>query len=430
MGGLAVAVFVHCLAGPGWSQGVPMFRGSVPRVSFQVPAMLPTPAAPLSASLLTPLPAPNLSSFSTLPLPAAPSPWAPSPAVTAAAPSLAEPSKEAAPILAATPDGLAQPLSDGADKTPEAAKDAADRAFDALPSVKPLEPPSPAVGVPAGHLVEVRGLPPFLAVADDADRAWVARTLAEAMLTRTGRQVLRRASAVASRRGRPILVQLEELRSENGSFVYDWDMLQLARSLMRDDTGEAAPVLVHELLHVVQRDIGLPSDSLEMELEAHVATLQVFRELGRRPSRRTFSYQFERALLRGGVPGAVRWLGSQYGGNIGILDGGTVAGYIEELEKRRKSAVASIAKDERLLARRTAVLDEMRSAGHPPEALASYEADQLASLRERLRGKRATLGWAERDLAILRSPEGVRHYRGFAQRVQKRVERFHRLLTE
>lgn len=430
MRGLAAAVFVHCLAGLGWSQGVPVFRGSVPRVSFQAPAMLPSPAAPLSASLLTPLPAPSLSLLSTLPLPTAPSPWAPSPAMTAAAPSLAEPSKEAVPLPAATPDALAQPLPDPADTTPEAAKDAADRAFDALPSVEPQEPPSPAVGVPAGHLVQVQGLPPFLAVADDADRAWIARTLAEAMRTRTGRQVLRRASAVASRRGRPILVQLEELRSDNGSFVYDWDVLQLARSLMRDDTGEAAPVLVHEILHVVQRDIGLPTDSLEMELEAHVATLQVFRELGRRPGRRTFSHQFERALLRGGVAGAVRWLGTQYSGNIGILNSGTVDGYIAKLEKRRKAAVASIAKDERLLARRTAVLEEMRAAGHPREALASYEADQLASLRERLRGKRANLGWTERDLGLLRSPEGARHYRGFAQRVRKRIERFHRLLTE
>lgn len=303
-------------------------------------------------------------------------------------------------------------------------KTASDKVFDGV-----VETPAPPVQAVDDRLVHVQGLPDFLSVADVPDRLWVAEVLEKAMRTRTGRQVLRRAAAVASRRGLPIPVQIEDLRTENGSFVYDWDVLQLARSLVRQDSDEAAPILVHELLHFVQRDIGLPVDALEMELEAHIVTLQVFRELGLRPDNTTFSRQFENALLRGGPQGAITWLNGQYKENIGILGGGSVRGYVSKLKERRTRVLRRIKAAERLLAKHADMLEMMRDAGFPEAALQSYEADQVASARVRLAEIKKQLGWADRDLGILATPQGAEAYRAFSQRVAKRIERFYDTLT-
>lgn len=417
-----------CLPLLAWGQTRAVIRPSVP--GFGVPAVVVQGISGVSLSRFSVLP------FS-LPMPLA------APALESSIPSAAvlpvgavlPPAISVEPVFAEESASVevpqAPPSDAAAGKLGAAAADIEDRltASDAVFDGRARKN-AQGVFVPSGEdqLVRVPGLPAFLSVADAADRAWITGVLAKALTTRTGRQVLRRAAAVASRRGLPIPVQIEDLRTENGSFVYDWDVLQLARSLVRQDSDEAAPILVHELLHFVQRDIGLPSDSLEMELEAHIVTLQVFRELGLRPDSSTFSRQFEKALVRGGPQGAVRWLKEQYKTNIGILGGKGLAGYVSELEGRRKSILRRIKAAEKLLAKHTEMLAMMRDSAFPPEALASYEADQLDSVRVRLRDIGKQLFWADHDLALLGTPRGAEAYRAFAQRVAKRIERYHRLL--
>ncbi|MFA6030473.1 MAG: hypothetical protein WC969_11515 [Elusimicrobiota bacterium] len=356
--------------------------------------------------------------------PAAAAP-APIHALPAAAAKAAEPAARARASL----ESMARMLVPALHAEASEGKTLSDRAFDLTPRAQAVVDAALDAGVPAEHFVEIEGIPPFLTVADPDDRAWLAKTLGKAARTRVGRSVLRRAAAVAARRGRPVPVQVEELRSENGSFVYDWEVLQLARSLVRDDAPEAAAIIVHELLHFVQRDIGLPSDALEMELEAHIVTLQVFRQLGAKVPRASFSYGFEQALLRGGAPEVIEWLAGQYGENIGLLNDGSVEKYISTLEKRRKLRLKDVAKTEKLVARREAVLADLRAAGHPAKVLESYDHDQLAPLREKIRSARTLLEWIERDLAILRDPAGAERYRAFSRRVLKRIERYHRLIA-
>jgi hypothetical protein len=349
-------------------------------------------------------------------------------------PALVRDAPAQAPTAKETLEAAAETLQ-AAGEDADGGKTLSDRVFDAAPmpaasgEVVFADVPAPPAAAAEDHLVRVKGLAPFLSVADAADRAWMTGVLEKAMSTRTGRRVLRRTAGVASRRGQPIPVQVEALKGEYGSFVYDWDVLQLAASLKGVDSDQAAPILVHELLHFCQRDIGLPVDALEMELEAHIVTLQVFRELGIKPGRSTFSAGFQRALLKGGPPGAVEWLAESYDKNIGILNGRSMKDYVAELQSRREKILKGKARLERLLAKRSAVYDDMKASGLSEAAVRNYDLDQVEPVMRRLRDQGAELFWVDRDLGILGTPEGRERYRAFSQRVTKRILRFHETLT-
>jgi hypothetical protein len=63
--------------------------------------------------------------------------------------------------------------------------------------------------------------------------------------------------------------------------------------------AELAGTLAHELLHVAQHAQGLPSNALELEIEAHLLDLELLAELGVKPPKNTFARQAYDALREG-----------------------------------------------------------------------------------------------------------------------------------
>lgn len=228
-------------------------------------------------------------------------------------------------------------------------------------------------------------LPPYLAVSRAADREFIAATAQAASASPAGRAVLKRMERLAESRGRPVKVVVRDLKGNWGQYDYVRDVLEI-HSRFRDDPLLAAPTLVHELLHILQHAEGVPAESLEMELEAHLVTVEVMDELGIEAGSDTFSAAARRELARS--PEAyVEWLKGQLPGKL-LLIGSDFETLEEEME---------------------AEVDELRD---------KLERKPGARARERL-------DWALHDLNAVTSKEGRRRYRAFAERVAAGMRRAH-----
>ncbi|MBI5596369.1 MAG: hypothetical protein HY928_09810 [Elusimicrobia bacterium] len=224
----------------------------------------------------------------------------------------------------------------------------------------------------------------FLAPAGRADAPRLAAVVAEARRSKTGRRVLKKAERLLAKK--PLRVEVHDLKGDYGAYDYWEDVLILDRSHLAD-TGMSAATLVHELLHVLQHQMDVPAEALEMELEAHLVTFDVMRELGVPVPKGGFS-EAALAALHKGPKAYADWMAGQLPG-------------------KTRLAHSSLA--------------EVRS-------LLEYEVEELADEADSApesRRKKALLrlAWAQRDLALVRSKKGAASYRAFTKRVLALIAR-------
>ncbi|MEK7857516.1 MAG: hypothetical protein AAB320_00120 [Elusimicrobiota bacterium] len=260
-------------------------------------------------------------------------------------------------------------------------------------------------------------LPAYLSVADEDHRYSIAAIVEAAQRSATGRRVLKSVAAMAAKRGRPVIIAVEPLRTTNGEYVYDWEVVKMGSAYLRKDPGLAAHTLVHELLHVVQKEMGLPVDALEMELEAHVVGLKVISELGLKPEKGSFERLVALHLRPGAAVDLPTWLAKEYKTNISLAKG--IPAYMAVLFGRAEKIELQLAKLAKALKRKQAVLESMIAMGQPGEMIEGYRIDEVGAAQSKIRDKETELGWAKRDLELLASPEGAARAAAFGKRVRR-----------
>ncbi|MEK7747249.1 MAG: hypothetical protein AAB576_11345, partial [Elusimicrobiota bacterium] len=267
-------------------------------------------------------------------------------------------------------------------------------------------------------------LPPYLAVADAEDRRWIQAAVSAATRSRTARRVLAQVSAMSKAQGRPVMIEFADLRANNGEYVYDWGMLRMGLSYKKLAPELSAPVFIHELLHAVQRFNRLPTDAVEMELEAHVVTIQVARELGIRFKKGEFSREAE-YLLRESPEAFMGYVAASYTDNLGFGAGQGVAEFERRLLKLRGRSKSRTRRLDGALSRHQATLGRMRESGQPEEEVRGYERDVVAPAAAELRREGETRARIETDLALLKDPASLQRYRAYARRVRSLIRRAH-----
>lgn len=216
--------------------------------------------------------------------------------------------------------------------------------------------------------------PALLAVRRASDAALLEAAMSEARKSATGRRVLARAEKAMG--GKPLPLQVRDLGRNLGEYDYMAGVLRLDRAHLESDPKQAAATLVHELVHVLQHREGVPAEALEMELEAHLVSMAVSRELGIPLG--GFEAAAAKAVAKG--PKAYAdWMAGQLPGKVRLLDS-DMARATEHLESE---------------------VDDLENA-------ARVSAERL--------------GWARRDLALLKSRKGRAAYRALAARVLRLIK--------
>jgi hypothetical protein len=317
--------------------------------------------------------------------------------------------ENAAPSVARPEPAATIPASDAGAES--AAAESGARFDGSVPSNDP--PPIVAVPKPAPA-----PLGSGLAMAQDVHTPWLLNVVGLLNRTRTGRRVLRDIDALAARRGRPIMLDVK-LIGNNGEFRYDSDMLIMDSGHLKRDPYQSAPILAHELQHVLQRALELPADALELEIESYTVENRVWSELGVEPEMGSFA-RLARARIRKDAGEFAKWLGNEYKNNIPLY-GSTVDAYVAHLEKNLKTAKAAAARTLRKRATVERVLDSMRANGMPEEAIAAHRRDELEPLERSLRDGVVNRGWIERDLVRLKEPAIREIFRAYSRGVMRRA---------
>lgn len=364
--------------------------GLMPRSAPQAPALYAPAVSPLIA-------APRASLPSSLPAPMAPQ-----------APAARDIQPSARPIAAALP---AQAANDASFE--RRAADASKTFDNAASKPEAVLPPG------GGSLPPSDGVPAYLSVPNPEDRPWAAAVFKAAQDSPTGRKVLARIEKLTREQGRPLTLVVLDLRSNNGEYVYDWEVVRMASRYRKLDPLFAAPIVIHELLHVAQKAEGLPVDAVEMELEAHLITLRVIRELGVPLMPDSFEEGAYKALKKSAAK-FIKYVVDAYDNNRPLSQGGLKA-YVKWVRESRDKAAKRVAKLEKRLARERGIVDAMKDSGQPAEMVAKYEREVIGELELKLLIERNGLAWNERDLRILSTPEGAARYRAFAARVRRMI---------
>ena len=201
--------------------------------------------------------------------------------------------------------------------------------------------------------------------------------MAIARSTRAGRRALDAAERTLAAEGRALPVLVLDLGRNHGEYDYLQKNMRLHSALFRKGReAELAGTIVHELTHVVQHGQGVPSNALEMEIEAHLQDLEMLAELGVTPRKGTFARQ-SLELLAQGPDKFIELLQAAVPGSP-FLGESSLAEIEEQLE----------------------------------EDLAAQR--RLAKRSKTAAGLVAVI---ERDLARIRSAEGASAYRAFSKRV-------------
>ncbi len=257
-----------------------------------------------------------------------------------------------------------------------------------------------------------------LRMARSEHEAWLASVVELLAVTRTGRRVLRDIDALAARRGVPVLLDVKPI-GNNGEFRYDSDLLVMDSGHLKRDPYQSAPILAHELQHVLQRDMQIPADALELEIESYTVESHVWTELGVEPEAGSFARD-ARAQLKKDLPGFVEWLGKQYKNNIPLYNS-TMDSYVERLKKNLETARKAEAKTRRKIIAVERVLKSMAANGMSEEAITAHRQGDLEPLERSLRDGAVNRGWIERDLARLAVPEVREQFRAYARGVIRRA---------
>ncbi|MFI5363910.1 MAG: hypothetical protein ACHQ49_18265, partial [Elusimicrobiota bacterium] len=237
--------------------------------------------------------------------------------------------------------------------------------------------PAPDAGAaPARETTEA----PWLALADKKYAAALDAAIRIARGTNAGRRAFDAAQKALAAQGRTLPVDVLDLGRNYGEYDYVGGRLRLGLKMFEPGReAELAGTIAHELVHVAQHAAGLPSNALELEIEAHLQDLELLAELGVKPPKHTFarqSYDALRAgpkkfieLIEAAVPGAP-FLGDSDFEDIEEL----MEQELESTEKRRGAKAAALAKV------------------------------------------------VEADLDLIRSPEGRKKYQEFSRRVLALLE--------
>lgn len=247
---------------------------------------------------------------------------------------------------------------------------------------------------------------------------WLAAVVGLLTGTRTGRRVLRDIDRLAARRGVPVLLDVKPI-GNNGEFRYDSDLLIMDAGHLKRDPFQSAPILAHELQHVLQRAMDLPADALELEIESYTVENRVWTELGAKPEAGSFARPARRRIMKD-LAGFVKWLGGEYKNNIPLY-GSTLDAYVARLEKKLAAAMSAEAKTRRKRAAVERVLESMRANGMSEDAITAHRREDLEPLDRSLRDGAVNRGWIERDLRMLSEPEGRARFRAYARGVIRRA---------
>jgi len=286
------------------------------RIEPLTPRLSPAPAA-AAASPLSLLSAPALAA--SAPLLAAPSLIAPAPAavpapaalpaalpaatalprVAAAASGPERPGASPAAVLAAFWDGAA--ASDGPAFVPISPDEAPARSANAFWHGFDYDAGDSGVQtLGAAGDAEAGSAAPFLSLKDRTLAAALDAAVTLARTTNAGSQALDAAEKALAAEGRTLSVDVKDLGRNWGEYDYLSGRLRLHRRLFeKGREAELAGTLAHELRHVAQHAAGLPSNALELEIEAHLQDLALMDELGLQPPPHTFSSQLVDALKKG-----------------------------------------------------------------------------------------------------------------------------------
>ncbi|MCM2304388.1 MAG: hypothetical protein NDJ72_06775 [Elusimicrobia bacterium] len=254
-------------------------------------------------------------------------------------------------------------------------------------SLPSFDEPS-SVAVPLSGLDDSLGeaperLAPWLETGDARVASALDRAVALARTTRAGRRALDAAERTLAAEGRSLPILVLDLGRNHGEYDYLAGNMRLHKALFqRGREAELAGTIVHELTHVVQHGQGVPSNALEMEIEAHLQDLEMLAELGVKPPKGTFARQSLEFLAQGPEK-FIQLIQAAVPGSIFLGD--------SSLED---------------------VLDQLE--------------DDLAEQRRRAKRSRtaaALIPVIERDIARLRGAEGAASYRAFSRRVLALLKR-------
>ncbi|MDE2511733.1 MAG: hypothetical protein KGL74_11485, partial [Elusimicrobia bacterium] len=222
---------------------------------------------------------------------------------------------------------------------------------------------------------------PFLSLHNREYASALDAAVTLARTTDAGRRALDAAEKALAAEGRTLSIDVKDLGGNWGEYDYLEGRMRLHRRLFeKGREAELAGTLAHELLHVSQHAAGLPSNALELEIEAHLQDLALMNELGLRTPPHTFARQTEEALKKG--PAAFIALIQLAVPGSPFLGESSFADIIDQLEGDLDSA----------LARRGPRAEKYAQA-------------------------------IERDLKSLRSKKGRAGYKAFSQRVLAELKR-------
>lgn len=365
------------------------------------------PSAPVPVLLSPIMPSPSAAQPLNLSLSAVPSLLSPSVVVQ---PSLA---LAVSPIPAAASAPKLEPAANAS--LPAAIEAALAPETPALDSLYDGSAPAPEPSIPPAPPAAPLGS--GLRMARPEHEAWLKSVVDLLAITRTGRRVLRDIDALALRRGVPILLDVKAI-GNNGEFRYDSDMLIMDSGHLKRDPYQSAPILAHELQHVLQRSLELPADALELEIESYTVESRVWNELGIEPDAGTFARDARKHLAKD-FPGFVKWLGEQYKNNIPLY-GSTMDAYIARLEKNLARAKKSEAQTRKKIKALERVLESMKANGMSEDAIAAHRREDMEPLERALRDGAVNRAWTERDLARLKEPAIAARFRAYARGVARR----------
>jgi hypothetical protein len=397
--------------------------------SLGISGLAGAPLAAAAPAALPLMPSVLPSAMMTAPALSAPTMIAPAPAPTAAptaAPAAMIPTAALAPAarLSAAMDGpgapneQAKPAAD-APKSAESETASSGVMFDGTattPAAVPVEPAAPAKAARPKRVKYPLGA--GLKTADSADDAWLAEVVATMGRTKTGRRVLRDIAELAVKRGNPTLVVIKAI-GNNGEFRYDSDLLVMDVGHRRRAAEQTAPIMAHELQHVLQRSMGIPADAQELEIESYTVENRVWSELGVEPAAGTFARSARRRIMRD-ADKFIAWLNGQYKQNR-PLHGGTMTAYVDWLKEKQPKMEKRFARAEKDLARAKRVAEKMRAEGKPEDAIKSFVQDDVEPVERRLRNMGYEKKWIEHDLAALSTPEGQKSFRDYSRGVIRRA---------
>jgi hypothetical protein len=269
-------------------------------------------------------------------------------------------------------------------------------------------------------------LPPYLASPEPEHAAWIASVVQEARRSKTGRAVLGRVARLAQTQDHPIMITVSRI-GNSGEYAFDHEIVTMDAAHMDRPPEEAAPVFLHELQHVLQLAQGLPADAFEMELEAYLTQFQVTEELGLKAPKGSFHASAWRRF-KNDPDRFIVWLKKEYEGNLAIV-GSSVEDYAAELEGRLHEAQVKVERLEKRAGTKRRVVERMLKTGQPQPRIEQYRLDELAPLEDKIRVARRELGWFERDLLLLRTPETRERYQRYAARVLKKARAYHSRLN-